>query len=77
MNVLLYKGGASANLRKVGRLADGGMLGAPLVERLDLVSMLHEEINAAIGSGGPRGTTSAQLQCLRQFLPSPIARIVR
>ncbi len=67
MNVLLYKGGASANLRKVGRLADGGMLGAPLVERLDLVSMLHEEINAAIGSGGPRGTTSAQLQCLRQF----------
>lgn len=67
MNSLIYKGGASANIRRVESLAAAGMLGAPLKERLDLVLKLYEEINAAVCGGGSRGTTSAQLRCLRRF----------
>lgn len=64
---LLYKGGARANVGKVGAMIDAGKLGLPLVERVDLVRQMHEAIANHLGRGGRRSTAKSRILALRFF----------
>ncbi len=67
LRCLLYKGGAGANSRRVGAIIDAGELGRPLVERIELVTQMHETIANIIGRGGRRATIDGQIRNLRSF----------
>jgi hypothetical protein len=67
LSILLYKGGAKVLSRQVAQLIATGALGEPQFERLELISKLHEEINAALASGRSRETGTAQILNLRYF----------
>ncbi|MCG5078590.1 site-specific integrase [Paraburkholderia tagetis] len=67
LTILLYKGGAAAKADRVGQLIASGALGDPQLDRLELVSKLHAEIKAGLGSGGSRETAFVQLRFLRNF----------
>lgn len=67
LNVLLYKGGADAKADLVAQLIASGALGDPQLDRLKLVCRLHEEISAALESGGSRASAVGQLRRLRSF----------
>lgn len=65
LTVLLYKGCADASTRRSHKLINSGTAGTPQLDRIALVVKLHEEISAALGSGGSRWTASQQVQVLR------------
>ncbi|MBO7822127.1 site-specific integrase [Burkholderia pseudomallei] len=65
--MLLYRGGAKADATQAGELIASGALGDPQFDRLELVCKLHEEISAALGSGGSRVTAASQIQCVRHL----------
>lgn len=65
--ILLYKGGAKANARRVGHLLATGRLGAPLPERFDLVQKIHAEINGKLAGGGSKLTADNEIGTFRQF----------
>lgn len=67
LTILLYKGGAEARANHAEQLISSGKLGDPQLERLELVSRLHEEINAPLASGGSRETAATQIRDLRNF----------
>lgn len=68
LTILLYRGGAEARANKAGQLVSDGALGDPQLERLELVSRLHEEINAPLARGGSRETAATQIRVLRDFV---------
>ena len=67
LKILLYKGGASANSRLFGELAEKGLFGDLQRERLPLVVKLHEAIYDAYDGGGSRATAETQIVHLRLF----------
>lgn len=67
LKILLYQGGAGANAGKVGSLIAAGALGAPLLERLELVQQLHEAISGKLVAGGSRFTPGGIIEALRTF----------
>lgn len=64
---LLYKGGAGVNARIVGRMIDAGELGRPLVERIELVRLMHESLLALLGRSGRRETLKSLIDALKSF----------
>lgn len=64
---LLYKDGASTRTNKAASLIEMGILGPPIIERIELVEKLHEEMNAALKGGGSTRTTRAQHSDVRSF----------
>lgn len=64
---LLYRGGASIDMRKVFTNIDSGKIGLPLLERLPLLLKLHEVIQGTLTGGGSRFTAKTNIQCLRYF----------
>ncbi|WP_147310026.1 site-specific integrase [Cupriavidus neocaledonicus] len=68
LNILLYKGASAvkSNAATQQKILNG-KFGEPLLERLELVSRLHGEINASFKSGGSRATVEAQRLTLRYF----------
>lgn len=67
LNVLLYRGGANAPKDQVAKLITMAKLGEPQLDRLELVSKLHEEIISALASGHSRVTAASQILYLRYF----------
>ncbi|VVE57439.1 site-specific integrase [Pandoraea anhela] len=65
--VLLYRGGASTRADLVNNQIACGALGAPELERLELVSALHEEINTALAGGNSRETAADQIKTVRNL----------
>ncbi|WP_238295591.1 site-specific integrase [Caballeronia novacaledonica] len=63
--ILLYRGGAAARTKQVEMLIASGALGDPELDRLELVSGLHAEINAALAGGNSRETAADQIKTLR------------
>lgn len=64
---ILYRGGAAAPVNKVAGLIAGGYLGAPVLERIQLVQRIHAEIASGLVSGGSKETARAKIYCLRWF----------
>lgn len=64
---LMYRGGASANVRKAADLIRSGKLGQPVMERLGLVRQLHEAIDAKLAGGGRPATQLGVITALREF----------
>ena len=67
LRVLLYKGGAKGNPRTVFSQMAAGELGNPLIERLELVTRIHQEMTARLVGGGKKTTAFATLGRLRDF----------
>jgi len=67
LRVLLYKGGAGADYRKVFQSIARGALGCPLLERLELVKRIYEEMTASLVKGGARDTARTIFRRLRGF----------
>jgi hypothetical protein len=67
LNVLLYKGGATAHADLVQQLIVSGALGGPQLDRLELVQKLYTEINLAFNSGGARASALGHVIVLRHF----------
>lgn len=67
LRLLLYRGGAAANLREVGSLIAKGDLGTPVKNRITLVQKLHEVITGAMAAGGSRHTARSSIEALRRF----------
>ena len=51
---LLFRGGAAAKVKHVGRQIAQGELGSPLPERFELVTQLHEHMTDDLAGGGSR-----------------------
>lgn len=67
LRLLLYKGGAAANLREVGNLIAKGALGNPVANRFPLVQKLHDVIAGRLAGGGSRNTARTSIEVLRRF----------
>lgn len=63
----LYQGGASTNVRDVGKKIDAGELGQPLVERIELVRQIHEVLVNYLARGGGRHTVMSKIERLKAF----------
>ena len=64
---LLYRGGGAANAGKVAGLISSGALGAPLMERVELVVALHSAIAGKLAGGGSQVTQVGAIESLRAF----------
>ena len=67
LRVLLYKGGAKGNPRMVFNQMAAEKLGRPLLERIELVTRIHQEMAARLTGGGTKRTAFSTLRCLRKF----------
>jgi hypothetical protein len=67
LRVLLYKGGAKGNPRMVFNQMAAGKLGRPLLERIELVTRIHQEMAARLTGGGTKRTAFSTLRSLRKF----------
>jgi len=67
LRVLLYKGGAKVNPKKVFIQIASGKLGHPLIERIELVTRIHQEMTARLSGGGAKVTALDTLRRLREF----------
>lgn len=67
LSQLLYRGGASTDIRKFSSAVSNGDLGLPLLERLPLLIKIHDIIQGTLASGGSRFTTKASIQAMREF----------
>lgn len=63
----LYRGGAQAPVRQVASLIKSGMLGQPLVDRIELVSRIHEALLDYLLTGGRIETVRSTLERMKQF----------
>lgn len=52
LRILLYKGGAGCNYKKVFNRIAAGDLGRPIAERIELVERIHETMLASLVGGG-------------------------
>lgn len=64
---LLYRGGAASNAGKVSGLIEAGTLGAPVLERIELVRALHSAIVDKLAAGGSRASQVGVIEALRAF----------
>lgn len=64
---LLYRGGGAANAGKVAGLISSGALGAPLMERVELVVALHSAIAGKLAGGSSQVTQVGAIESLRAF----------
>ncbi|MAG64958.1 MAG: integrase [Pseudomonadales bacterium] len=64
---LLYRGGAAAKVKKVGRQIEHGELGCLLQERIELVTRLHGHMAGDLAGGGSRFSAQNKITALRQF----------
>ncbi|CAI1558709.1 Uncharacterised protein [Serratia proteamaculans] len=64
---LLFRGGAAAKVKYVARLIVQGDLGAPLTERIELVTRLHEHVAGDLAGGGSRFSAQNKIGVLRNF----------
>lgn len=67
LKMLLYQGGATARRRKVLEMIDAGKLGAPLLERLELVERLHDVVSSSLEGGGSPETLDSSIEAMRQI----------
>lgn len=67
LRVLLYKGGAKGKKRKVFIQMATGALGHPLIERIELVTRIHQEMTARLVGGGAKASAFTTLGRLRDF----------
>lgn len=67
LHILLYKGGAATNSRKVEEMIAKGQLGAPQLNRLDLVERLHDQMTGDLAAGGSRSTAWNRVTHLRHM----------
>lgn len=67
LRVLLYKGGAKGNPRTVFNQMASGKLGPPLLERLELVTRIHEAMTARLVGGGTKKSGFCTQVRLRNF----------
>ncbi|ELQ00315.1 site-specific integrase [Pseudomonas syringae] len=64
---LLFRGGAAAKVKNVGRQIEQGELGTLLTERIELVTRLHEHMSDDLAGGGSRISTLNKILALRRF----------
>lgn len=64
---LLYRGGAKTPTWRVVRMIAAGQLGKPLSNRLDLVTKIHEVINAKLIEGGSMYTAQNTIRYIRNM----------
>lgn len=64
---LLFRGGAAAKVKHVGRQIAQGELGNLLPERIELVTRLHEHLTGDLTGGGSRFSAQNKIGTLRQF----------
>lgn len=67
LRILLFKGGAKENPKKVFNQIAAGELGHPLIERLELLKLIHQAIESRLVGGGAKATASSTLRSLREF----------
>lgn len=67
LRVLLYRGAAKANVRTVFSRMAAGDFGRPLVERLELVKLIHAAMIARLVGGGAKSSAFNCLSDLREF----------
>lgn len=67
LKVLLYAGGASADIRLVSKLIADGKLGKLQLERLELVIGLHAEVAASLDGGNCRDSAKHYVRLVRQL----------
>ena len=63
----LYSGGAKAKVKTVRNEITSGVLGDPLLERVELVKELHECLADDLVGGGSRFSANNKIGSLRQF----------
>jgi hypothetical protein len=68
LRVFLYRGGAAAKRRSVASLINEGKLGAPLLERVPIVSAIHQEMESSLVGGGSRLTLVNTYRTLNRFI---------
>lgn len=67
LRILLFKGGAKGNPKKVFNQIAAGELGRPLIERVELVERIHEAMMARLVGGGAKESAASTLRLLRKF----------
>lgn len=67
LNVLFYFGAARKTPKLAMSMIQAGKLGAPIMERSELIVALHAEILGDLETGGARSTADFQIRCLRQL----------
>jgi integrase len=67
LNLLFYSGAASKRPKVAISMIQAGKLGAPVLERSELLEALHAEILGNLETGGARSTADFQIRCLRQL----------
>lgn len=67
LRVLLYKGGAKGNPKTVFNQIAQGILGCPIVNRMELVKIIHSEITAKLVGGGARESALGNIRNMRTF----------
>lgn len=67
LRVLLYKGGAKGNPKTIFNQIAQGILGRPIVKRMELVKIIHLEITARLVGGGSRVTAFSHIGAMRAF----------
>ncbi|WP_238814018.1 site-specific integrase [Herbaspirillum rubrisubalbicans] len=66
-NIFMYRGGAAEHARRVQAAIKDGKLGKPMMERLELVTVLHEHICELTAAGKPRSGTLSIISVIRAF----------
>jgi hypothetical protein len=64
---LLYQGGAGVFTRYINSMIKEGHLGAPLLDRLELVKKIHEVINGKLVGGGSVYSAGNQIRFVRDL----------
>lgn len=67
LRCLLYRGGAAAKANQLAMLIAEGRLGAPMLERRELVERIHAEIAGMLVAGRSKETVRTAIYCLRTF----------
>ena len=65
LNLLFYSGAARKTPKLAMSMIQAGALGAPKLERSELLVALHAEILGDLETGGARSTADLQIRCLR------------
>lgn len=67
LRCLLYKGSGRLSRNEVYAAIDAGQLGAPILERLELVTRLHDVLESKLAGGGSKETANSRFSYLRAF----------
>lgn len=64
---LLYKGGASVRVNQADKAIKIGLLGGIQKDRVELVRLIHENINGDLAGGGSPKTAVKKIDCITHF----------